>query len=124
MAVRYIELEGASSHNLKSVSVKIPKESLVVITGRSGSGKSSLAFATAFCGWPATIYGVALFLRPSILDQVEKPEIDHIHGLTPTIAISQRRASYNPRSTVATATGSTITFDSFMHVVERRLVGM
>src|SRR6476620_10806017 len=101
---KYIRIRGAREHNLKSISVDIPRDQLVVITGLSGSGKSTLAFDTVFAeGQRKYMESLSTYAR-QFLDQLQKPEVDEIEGLPPTIAIEQRSASSNPRSTVATTT--------------------
>ena len=99
-----IRITGASEHNLKNINVEIPRDELVVITGISGSGKSSLAFDTIYAeGQRKYIESLSAYAR-QFLDQMQKPQIEHIEGLPPTIAIEQRSGSKNPRSTVATIT--------------------
>ncbi|HKY32848.1 MAG TPA: excinuclease ABC subunit UvrA [Candidatus Polarisedimenticolia bacterium] len=99
-----ILIKGAAEHNLKRLDLEIPKDSLVVITGVSGSGKSSLAFDTIYAeGQRRYVESLSAYAR-QFLDQMEKPEVEHIEGLSPAIAIEQRSASHNPRSTVATVT--------------------
>src|SRR5262245_31862785 len=99
-----IVIKGASEHNLKGIDLEIPKDSLVVITGVSGSGKSSLAFDTIYAeGQRRYVESLSAYAR-QFLDQMEKPDVDHIEGLSPAISIEQRSASHNPRSTVATVT--------------------
>ncbi len=103
-ARRCIRVRGAREHNLKSVSVDIPRDRLVVITGLSGSGKSSLAFDTIFAeGQRKYMESLSAYAR-QFLDRMQKPDIDDIEGLPPTIAIEQRTSGHNPRSTVATST--------------------
>ena len=100
----YIQVRGACEHNLKSLDVDIPRDKLVVITGVSGSGKSSLAFDTIFAeGQRKYMESLSSYAR-QFLDQLQKPDIESIDGLPPTIAIQQRGSSHNPRSTVATTT--------------------
>ena len=99
-----IRIRGAREHNLKNIDVEIPRDQVVVITGLSGSGKSTLAFDTVYAeGQRKYIESLSAYAR-QFLDQLQKPDIDEIEGLPPTIAIEQRSASSNPRSTVATTT--------------------
>src|SRR3954463_15626151 len=99
-----IRIRGANEHNLKRIDVDIPRDRLVVITGLLGSGKSTLAFDTVFAeGEREYMESLSAYAR-QFLDQLQKPDIDEIEGLPPTIAIEQRSASSNPRSTVATTT--------------------
>ena len=99
-----IQILGASEHNLKSVNVTIPRAQFVVITGVSGSGKSSLAFDTIFAeGQRKYMESLSSYAR-QFLNQMDKPDVESIEGLPPTIAIAQRSNSHNPRSTVATTT--------------------
>src|SRR5512135_141886 len=99
-----ISVKGAREHNLKSVDVEIPKKRLVVFTGVSGSGKSSLAFDTLYAeGQRRYVESLSSYAR-QFLGQMEKPKYDQIRGLSPTIAIEQKSASSNPRSTVGTVT--------------------
>ena len=99
-----IEIRGASQHNLKNVDVTIPRNELVVITGLSGSGKSSLAFDTLYAeGQRRYVESLSAYAR-QFLDRMQKPKVEHIEGLSPAIAIEQRTAGGTPRSTVATVT--------------------
>ncbi|MBN2592610.1 MAG: excinuclease ABC subunit UvrA [Sedimentisphaerales bacterium] len=99
-----IRITGASEHNLKNISLSIPRDKLVVITGISGSGKSSLAFDTIYAeGRRKYVESLSAYAR-QFLEQMQKPAVSDISGLPPTIAIEQRSASHNPRSTVATTT--------------------
>jgi excinuclease ABC subunit A len=101
---RTIHVRGAREHNLKNIDVAIPRDQLVVMTGLSGSGKSSLAFDTIFAeGQRKYMESLSAYAR-QFLDQLKKPDVDEIEGIPPTIAIEQRSASSNPRSTVATTT--------------------
>ncbi len=100
----FIEVRGASEHNLKHVTVRLPKQKLIVFTGPSGSGKSSLAFDTIYAeGQRRYVESLSAYAR-QFLGQMEKPRYDHIRGLSPTISIEQKAASNNPRSTVGTIT--------------------
>lgn len=99
-----IRVVGARTHNLKNLTVEIPKNKITVVTGLSGSGKSSLAFDTIFAeGQRRYIESLSSFVR-QFLSEIEKPDFDYIEGLSPAIAIDQKTAARNPRSTVATAT--------------------
>jgi len=100
----YIIIKGAKEHNLKNVSLKIPKNKLIVITGLSGSGKSSLAFDTIYAeGQRRYVESLSSYAR-QFLEQLQKPDVEHIEGLSPAIAIEQRTAGGSPRSIVATQT--------------------
>jgi excinuclease ABC subunit A len=99
-----IDVRGAREHNLKNISVHIPREKLVVITGLSGSGKSSLAFDTIYAeGQRRYVESLSAYAR-QFLGLMEKPDVDQIDGLSPAISIDQKSTSRNPRSTVATVT--------------------
>ncbi|HOX02302.1 MAG TPA: excinuclease ABC subunit UvrA [Candidatus Paceibacterota bacterium] len=99
-----IRIVGARQHNLKNLTLSIPRDRLVVITGLSGSGKSSLAFDTLFAeGQRKYVESLSAYAR-QFLDQMQKPDVDYIEGLSPTIAIEQRSAGANPRSIIATTT--------------------
>ena len=102
--MKKIVIKGAKEHNLKNISVEIPKEKLVVITGLSGSGKSSLAFDTIYAeGQRRYVESLSAYAR-QFLDKMKKPKVDLIEGLSPAISIEQKNTSRNPRSTVATVT--------------------
>ncbi|MDK3016406.1 excinuclease ABC subunit UvrA [Pseudodonghicola flavimaris] len=102
--LKNIEVRGAREHNLKSIDVDIPRDELVVITGLSGSGKSSLAFDTIYAeGQRRYVESLSAYAR-QFLDMMEKPDVDHISGLSPAISIEQKTTSKNPRSTVGTVT--------------------
>ncbi|MGI9115511.1 MAG: excinuclease ABC subunit UvrA [Chthoniobacterales bacterium] len=104
MPAQIIKISGARQHNLKNLNVEIPREKLVVITGLSGSGKSSLAFDTLYAeGQRRYVESLSAYAR-QFLDKMEKPDVDFIEGLSPAIAIEQRSAGANPRSTIATTT--------------------
>jgi excinuclease ABC subunit A len=101
---KFIEIRGAREHNLKSIDVDIPRDRLVVITGLSGSGKSSLAFDTIYAeGQRRYVESLSAYAR-QFLDMMQKPDVDHISGLSPAISIEQKTTSKNPRSTVGTVT--------------------
>ena len=101
---KFIEVRGAREHNLKSIDVDIPRDELVVITGLSGSGKSSLAFDTIYAeGQRRYVESLSAYAR-QFLDMMQKPDMDHISGLSPAISIEQKTTSKNPRSTVGTVT--------------------
>jgi len=104
MSHGYIEITGAREHNLKNISVRIPRNRLTVITGLSGSGKSSLAFDTLFAeGQRKYMESLSVYAR-QFMEQLQKPDVDHIEGLSPAISIEQRTSGSNPRSIVATST--------------------
>src|SRR6266480_4095074 len=99
-----IRIRGARTHNLKNLSLELPRNRLVVITGLSGSGKSSLAFDTLYAeGQRRYVESLSAYAR-QFLQLMEKPDVDLIEGLSPAIAIEQKAASHNPRSTVGTVT--------------------
>jgi len=104
MPIDYIAVRGAREHNLKNIDVRIPRDKLVVITGLSGSGKSSLAFDTIYAeGQRRYVESLSAYAR-QFLGLMEKPDVDHIDGLSPAISIDQKSTSNNPRSTVGTVT--------------------
>ena len=99
-----IKIKGARTHNLKNINLEIPRNKLVVFTGLSGSGKSSLAFDTIFAeGQRRYVESLSAYAR-QFLKQLPKPEVEEISGLSPAISIDQKSRSHNPRSTVATIT--------------------
>jgi len=119
MPTDQITIRGAREHNLKNVTLSIPRDKLVVFTGLSGSGKSSLAFDTIYAeGQRRYVESLSAYAR-QFLGQMEKPDVDAIEGLSPAIAIEQRGAGSNPRSTVATITeaepGRRFTFECSMY---------
>src|ERR687885_331258 len=104
MAITKITVRGARQHNLKNIDVEIPRNTLTVITGLSGSGKSSLAFDTIYAeGQRRYVETLSPYAR-QFLDQMERPEVDSIEGLSPSISIEQKTTSRSPRSTVGTIT--------------------
>src|SRR3989344_1964889 len=104
MAENVIKIRGARVHNLKNISLDIPKNKLVVITGLSGSGKSSLAFDTLYAeGQRRYVESLSAYAR-QFLGVMDKPDVDKIEGISPAIAIDQRKSMHNPRSTVGTTT--------------------
>jgi excinuclease ABC subunit A len=104
MTSKFISIRGAREHNLKNISLDLPREKLVVMTGLSGSGKSSLAFDTIYAeGQRRYVESLAAYAR-QFLDMMQKPDVDHIEGLSPAISIEQKTTSRNPRSTVGTVT--------------------
>ena len=104
MGLKKIVIRGARQHNLKNISLEIPRNTLTVITGLSGSGKSSLAFDTLYAeGQRRYVESLSAYAR-QFLDQMERPEVDSIEGLSPSIAIEQKTTTRSPRSTVGTIT--------------------
>src|SRR3982750_2149170 len=104
MSHDWVNVRGAREHNLKNVDVDLPRDELVVITGLSGSGKSSLAFDTIYAeGQRRYVESLSAYAR-QFLEMMQKPDVDHIDGLSPAISIEQRTTSRNPRSTVGTVT--------------------
>src|SRR6516164_1918034 len=104
MSKAFIRIGGAREHNLKNLTLEIPRDRLVVVTGLSGSGKSSLAFDTIYAeGQRKYVESLSAYAR-QFLDQMQKPDVDFIEGLSPAIAIEQRSSGGNPRSTIATTT--------------------
>src|SRR5687767_15446143 len=104
MRKEFIKVGGAREHNLKNITLSIPRDRLVVITGLSGSGKSSLAFDTIYAeGQRKYVESLSAYAR-QFLDQMQKPDVDYIEGLSPTIAIEQRSSGSSPRSIIATTT--------------------
>ena len=102
--MKSIDIRGARTHNLKNIDIDIPRNKLIVITGLSGSGKSSLAFDTIYAeGRRRYVESLSTYAR-QFLSVMEKPDVDHIHGLSPAISIEQKSTSHNPRSTVGTVT--------------------
>jgi excinuclease ABC subunit A len=104
MSANVIRVVGARVHNLKNITVEIPRDKFVVITGLSGSGKSSLAFDTIFAeGQRRYVESLSAYAR-QFIGQMDKPDVDHIEGLSPAVSIDQKSTSHNPRSTVGTVT--------------------
>ncbi|MFM9091541.1 MAG: excinuclease ABC subunit A, partial [Verrucomicrobiota bacterium] len=103
-AATHIHIKGAREHNLRNLEVRLPRGKLIVVTGPSGSGKSSLAFDTLYAeGYRKYIESLSAAARAA-LDQLKRPEVDFIHGLSPVLAIEQRTGAGGPRTTIATAT--------------------
>ncbi|HEX8675224.1 MAG TPA: hypothetical protein VF710_25205, partial [Longimicrobium sp.] len=104
MNEEYLIVRGAREHNLKNIDVRIPRDKLTVVTGLSGSGKSSLAFDTIYAeGQRRYVESLSAYAR-QFLGMMEKPDVDSIEGLSPAISIEQKTAGRNPRSTVGTVT--------------------
>ena len=104
MQYSFININGANEHNLKNINLRIPKNKLVVFTGVSGSGKSTLAFDTIYAeGQRRYVESLSAYAR-QFLELMQKPKVESIEGLSPSIAINQKTVSHNPRSTVATVT--------------------
>ena len=104
MALDTIRLRGARTHNLKNIDLDLPRDKLIVITGLSGSGKSSLAFDTIYAeGQRRYVESLSAYAR-QFLSVMDKPDLDHIEGFSPAISIEQKSTSHNPRSTVCTIT--------------------
>ena len=104
MGLKNIVIRGARQHNLKNISLEIPRNTLTVITGLSGSGKSSLAFDTLYAeGQRRYVESLSAYAR-QFLDQMERPDVDAVEGLSPSIAIEQKTTTRSPRSTVGTIT--------------------
>jgi len=104
MAADSIVIKGAAEHNLKHIDLTLPRNRMIVITGLSGSGKSSLAFDTIYAeGQRRYVESLSAYAR-QFLEQMEKPEVESIEGLSPAISIEQKTTSRNPRSTVGTVT--------------------
>src|SRR5436309_15904958 len=104
MPITHIHVKGAREHNLKNIDIQIPRDKMVVITGLSGSGKSSLAFETIYAeGQRRYVESLSAYAR-QFLCQMDKPDVDYIEGLSPAVSIDQKSTSRNPRSTVATVT--------------------
>ena len=104
MTEEFIKIKGARQHNLKNVDLTIPRNKFIVFTGLSGSGKSSLAFDTIYAeGQRRYVESLSSYAR-QFLGQMDKPEVDYIEGMSPSISIDQKTTSKNPRSTVGTVT--------------------
>ena len=102
--MKYINVKGARQHNLKNIDISIPRDKLTVITGLSGSGKSSLAFDTLYAeGQRRYVESLSAYAR-QFLSVMDKPDVDTVEGLSPAISIEQKSTSHNPRSTVGTVT--------------------
>src|SRR2546423_9312082 len=104
MSIKQITVRGARQHNLKNINVDIPRDKFVVVTGLSGSGKSSLAFDTIYAeGQRRYVESLSAYAR-QFLDQLEKPDVDSVEGLSPAISIDQKTVARSPRSTIGTLT--------------------
>jgi len=104
MTLKEISVRGAREHNLKDINVDMPRDKLIVVTGLSGSGKSSLAFDTIYAeGQRRYVESLSAYAR-QFLEMMQKPDVDSIEGLSPAISIEQKTTSKNPRSTVGTVT--------------------
>jgi len=102
--MKFIDIRGARTHNLCNLDLRLPRDKLIVFTGLSGSGKSSLAFDTIYAeGQRRYVESLSAYAR-QFLSMMEKPDVDHIEGLSPAISIEQKSTSHNPRSTVGTVT--------------------
>ena len=102
--MKSLDIRGARTHNLKNIDVNLPRNKLIVFTGLSGSGKSSLAFDTIYAeGRRRYVESLSTYAR-QFLSVMDKPDVDHINGLSPAISIEQKSTSHNPRSTVGTVT--------------------
>ena len=113
----YIHVKGAREHNLKNIDIKIPRDKLVVLTGLSGSGKSSLAFDTIYAeGQRRYVESLSSYAR-QFLGQMDKPDVDYIDGLSPAISIDQKTTSQNPRSTVGTVTEIRFDLDNLTEAI-------
>ena len=118
MSADVIRVRGAREHNLKNLTFEIPRDKMVVVTGLSGSGKSSLAFNTIYAeGQRRYVESLSAYAR-QFLELMEKPDVDLIEGLSPAIAIEQRTPSHNPRSTVGTVTE----IYDYLHLLSARWV--
>src|ERR1700743_1014654 len=104
MSITHITVRGARQHNLRDISVQIPRNTLTVVTGLSGSGKSSLAFDTIYAEGQRRYVETLSTYAATFLDQMEPPDVDSIEGLSPAISIEQKTPSRSPRSTVGTIT--------------------
>ena len=116
-------VKGARQHNLKNITVEIPRDELVVVTGLSGSGKSSLAFDTIYAeGQRRYVESLSAYAR-QFLGQMDKPDVDYIEGLSPAISIDQKTTSRNPRSTVGTVTEIYVLENLIAQIAEKLLNG-
>ena len=119
MSIKQITVRGARQHNLKNIDVDIPRDQFVVITGLSGSGKSSLAFDTIYAeGQRRYVESLSAYAR-QFLDQLEKPDVDSVEGLSPASSIEQKTVSRSPRSTLGTVTAEAPPLGAPMTLVSR-----
>ena len=118
---KYIKIKGANEHNLKNIDIEIPRDEFTVVTGLSGSGKSSLAFDTIYAeGQRRYMESLSSYAR-QFLGQMEKPDVESIEGLSPAISIDQKSTNHNPRSKLELLRRFMIIFDYYMRELEFRI---